>query len=165
MDLVYIQQFESTDINTCFSMHTENLLPLENENMHKWSNKQKTKKQTMGKHLGGWGGEAFGWVGWGSIWVGGVGVVAQLAEYQDEKPGVILTQVWFTDVASFFFSQSQLSVQALMLLIQPHFVHVKNPRQWQSVRKWKYYTHWQEWIALLLRLLHSGEQPKSPERD
>ena len=153
MDLVYLQQFESTDINTCFSMHTENLLPLENENIHKWSNKPPPKKHTQ----------------WGGIWVGGwgwggssAGRVSGWKARRNTDTGLIHR------CGKGFFSQSQVPVQTLVLLIQPHFVHVKNPRQWQPyccLQKWKYYTHWQEWIALLLRLLHSGKQPKFPERD
>ena len=63
-----------------------------------------------------------------------------------------------------FFFQSTSSVDSLTVSVQPPcaiaciniYVHVKNPNHWQPydcLDTRTYYTHWQKWVVLLLRLL------------
>ena len=77
-----------------------------------------------------------------------------------------------------FHPESTSSADSLTTSIQPLCAtaciniraHVKNPKHWQPYHcldTWKYYTHWQEWVALLLRLLcrTQVQWPEFPARD
>jgi len=77
-----------------------------------------------------------------------------------------------------FFSQSQLLVWSLPVSVQPPCAtacinirgHINNPKCWQLYHRLdtgKYYTHWLEWVALLLQLRCLTQEwwPKFSARD
>ena len=77
-----------------------------------------------------------------------------------------------------FFSQSQLPGHSLTVFTQPPCAiacinicaHIKNPIHWQPYHyldTWKYCTHQQEWVALVLQLLRLTQVrwPKFPASD
>ena len=46
------------------------------------------------------------------------------------------------------------------------YVHIKNPKHWHPcLDTRKYCTHWQKWVALLLRCSTQVRRPKFPARD
>ena len=98
-----------------------------------------------------------------------------MVEHLTEKPGAMLTWVQVPGAARDFSPKVSFqcrpsySVHTVPMSINI-CAHVKNPTHWQPYHcldTRQYCTHWLEWVALLLRLLHLTQvwQPEFPARD